>query len=444
MEIKRDFYLNQLIGLMGGDMVKVVTGIRRCGKSYLLFTLFKRYLLAHGVKESHIVEIALDDEKAKELRNPIVLAEHIRSRMKRMSGIKYLFIDEIQLCRKVLPPDVNLKRVAPEDRNGCYVTFYDVLNEFRKREDVDVYVTGSNSKMLSSDIATEFRGRSEEIRLHPLSFAEYMQLCGEDKQEALAEYLVWGGMPAVVLAHGQARKEALLKSLFERIYLKDIRERRKLKSDTVISAVTNVVASAVGSLTNPNKLVNALKSQSHINTTNRTLAKYLGYLEDAFLFAKAQRWDVRGKKFLDFPCKYYAEDLGLRNARLNFREPEMPHLMENAIWNELVRRGYSVDVGVVPVVGRSDGRQVMRTCEIDFIVNSGPARLYIQSAFSMDSLAQRERETLSLKKTGDFFAKIVVRSGYMKPTFDDDGIMHVGLIPFLLDSKILEDALHSH
>ena len=183
MEIKRDFYLNQLIGLMGGDMVKVVTGIRRCGKSYLLFTLFKQYLLTHGVKECHIVEIALDDEKAKELRNPIVLAEHIRSRMKRMSGIKYLFIDEIQLCRKVLPPDVNLKRVAPEDRNGCYVTFYDVLNEFRKREDVDVYVTGSNSKLLSSDIATEFRGRSEEIRLHPLSFAEYLQLGGEDKQE---------------------------------------------------------------------------------------------------------------------------------------------------------------------------------------------------------------------------------------------------------------------
>ena len=442
MEIKRDFYLNQLIGLMGGDMVKVVTGIRRCGKSYLLFTLFKRYLLAHGVKESHIVEIALDDEKAKALRNPIALAENIRSRIAHMKGVKYLFIDEIQLCRKVLPPDVNLKLVAPVDSNGCYVTFYDVLNEFRKREDVDVYVTGSNSKMLSSDIATEFRGRSEEIRMHPLSFGEYLQLGGADKQEALDEYLVWGGMPAVALAHGQARKGALLKSLFERIYLKDICERRKLKNDTVISAVTDVVASAVGSLTNPNKLVNALRSQAHVDTTNRTLAKYLGYLEDAFLFTKAQRWDVRGRKFLDFPCKYYAEDLGLRNARLNFREPEMPHLMENAIWNELVRRGYSVDVGVVPVVGRKDGRQFMRTCEIDFIVNSGSARVYIQSAFSMDNPAQRDRETLSLRKTGDFFAKMFVRSGYMKPTFDDNGIMHVGLISFLLDSKILEEALH--
>ena len=441
MVIARDFYLEELKRSMGGDLVKVVTGIRRCGKSFLLFNLFKDYLIKNGVKKSHIIGIALDDEENKPLRNPIALAEHVRKQLGRLKGLKYLFIDEIQLCYKVLPPGLDLSRVAKADRPSCYVTFYDVLNEFRKRDDVDVYVTGSNSKMLSSDIATEFRGRSDEIRLHPLSFAEYMQIGSKEKQEALDDYLVWGGLPAVALEIDYGRKESVLKGLFERIYIKDIVERRKLHDASVISAVTDVLSSAVGSLTNPNKLVNTLSSQAGLKTTNRTLTKYLGYLEDAFLFAKAERWDVRGKKFLDFPCKYYAEDTGLRNARLNFREPEMPHLMENAIWNELVRRGYSVDVGVISISGRNGGKLVMRNHEIDFVVNSGSRKIYIQSAFRMDDPAQRERETLGLRKIGDSFAKIVIRSGYMRPTFDDDGILHVGLIPFLLDQKIVGDFL---
>jgi hypothetical protein len=443
MIIARDFYLDELKSRMGGDLVKVVTGVRRCGKSFLLFNLFRDYLLKNGVRESHIISIALDDEESKPLRNPIALAEHIRTRLGRLKGLKYLFIDEIQLCYKVLPPGVDLSRVAKEDRPSCYVTFYDVLNEFRKRSDVDVYVTGSNSRMLSSDIATEFRGRSDEIRLHPLSFAEYMQISGKEKQESLDEYLVWGGLPPVALETNHGRKESILKKLFERIYIKDIVERHKLHDASVINAVTDMLSSVVGSLTNPNKLVKTLSSQAGLKTTNRTLTKYLRYLEDAFLFSKAERWDVRGKKFLDFPCKYYAEDTGLRNARLNFRELEMPHLMENAIWNELVRRGYSVDVGVISISSRTGGRLVIRNHEIDFIVNSGSRKIYIQSAFRMDDPVQRERETLGLRKIDDSFTKIVVRNGYMRPTFDEDGILHVGFIPFLLEEKIVDRILRN-
>ena len=441
MEIERNFYLSKLVSRMGGELVKVITGIRQCGKSYLLFNLFKRHLLQNGVKPGNIVEIALDERKFQHLRDPLLLSRHISDAIKGRRGMKYVLIDEIQFSRKVLAPGVDLKSVAKEDRESCYVTFYDVLNEFRKMEDVDVYVTGSNSKMLSSDVATEFRGRGDEIRVHPLSFAEYLGVSGKDKQEALEEYLVWGGMPLVALEPGASGKEKILKDLFSSIYIKDIVERHSLKDDAILTATLDVLASATGSLTNPNKLVNTLDSQSHLRTTNRTFGKYLKYMEDAFLFSKASRWDVRGKKHLEFPCKFYCEDLGLRNARLNFREIEFPHLMENAIWNELVRRGYAVDVGVVQITTRKGGERITRNHEIDFIVNSGSRKLYIQSAFSMDGKKQAERETLPLKKTGDFFGKIVVRSGYMRPMQDDDGIMHVGLIPFLLEPEILSAAL---
>ena len=441
MEIERNFYLSKLVSRMGGDLVKVVTGIRRCGKSYLLFTLFKRHLLQNGVQPSNIIEIALDERRFQHLRNPLLLSKHISDAIKGLKGMKYILIDEIQLSHKVLAPGVDLKAVAKEDRESCYMTFYDVLNEFRKMQDVDVYVTGSNSKMLSSDVATEFRGRGDEIRVHPLSFSEYIGICSKDKQEALDEYLVWGGMPLVALESGTSGKERILKDLFASIYIKDIVERNKLKDDSILNATIDVLASATGSLTNPNKLVNTLDSQSHLKTTNRTFTKYLKYLEDAFLFSKAARWDVRGKKHLEYPCKYYCEDLGLRNARLNFREVEFPHLMENAIWNELVRRGYAVDVGVVQIMTMKGKERVTRNHEIDFIVNSGSRKLYIQSAFSMDDEKQSERESLPLKKTGDFFGKVIVRSGYMRPRHDNDGIMHVGLIPFLLEPEILSAAL---
>ena len=441
MEIKRDYYLDELKSRMGGEMVKVITGVRRCGKSYLLFKLFKEYLLCEGVKPNHIIEIALDDEGMKPYRNPIELGRYIRARLPRSKRMKYVFIDEIQLCYKVLPAGVTLAKVAKEDRESCFVTFYDVLNEFRKLPDVDVYVTGSNSKMLSKDVATNFRGRGDEVRVHPLSFGEYLQIGGKEKQEALEDFMIWGGMPQVALEPNRGRRERLLKDMFERIYLRDIKERHRLKNLEVVSAVTDVLASAVGSLTNPNKLVKAMGSQAGLKTTNRTLGKYLDYLSDAFLFTKASRWDVRGKKALEFPSKYYAEDTGLRNARLNFREPEFPHLMENVVFNELVRRGYSVDVGVVPVTERKGGKLISRNHEIDFIVNMGSAKLYIQSAFSMDDPLQRDREVAGLKKTGDFFAKIVVRQGFMRPTYDNDGILHVGLVPFLLERDIVDVAM---
>ncbi len=441
MEIERNFYLSKLLSRMGGDLVKVITGVRRCGKSYLLFTIFKRHLLDSGVKPANIVEIALDERRFQHLRNPLLLSQHISDAIKGRRGMKYVLIDEIQLSRKVISPGVDLKSVAKEDRNSCYVTFYDVLNEFRKMDDVDIYVTGSNSKMLSSDIATEFRGRGDEIRVHPLSFSEYLGICKNDKQEALEEYLTWGGMPSVALEADRAVKERMLKELFTGIYIKDITERHKLKDDAVLTAALDVLASATGSLTNPCKLVRTLDSQSHLKTTGRTFAKYLKYIEDAFLFSRASRWDVRGKKLLEYPCKYYCEDLGLRNARLNFREVEFPHLMENAIWNELVRRGYSVDVGVVQITTRKGGARITKSHEIDFIVNSGSRKLYIQSAFSMADAKQMERETLPLKKTADFFEKIVVRAGYMRPMQDKDGIMHIGLIPFLLEPEILSSIL---
>ena len=441
MEIRRDHYLEELKNRMGGDMVKVITGVRRCGKSYLLFKIFKEYLLGEGVKPNHIIEIALDDEDMKPYRNPVELGRYIRTRLPRSKRMKYVFIDEIQLCYKVLPAGVTLARIAKEDRESCYVTFYDVLNEFRKLPDVDVYVTGSNSKMLSKDVATNFRGRGDEVRVHPLSFGEYLQIGGKEKQEALEDFMIWGGMPQAALEPNRGRRERLLKDMFERIYLKDIKERNRLKNPEIVSAVTDVLASAVGSLTNPNKLVRALGSQAGLKTTNRTLGKYLDYLSDAFLFTKASRWDVRGKKTLEFPSKYYAEDTGLRNARLNFREAEFPHLMENVVFNELVRRGYSVDVGVVPVTERKGGKLIFRNHEIDFIVNMGSAKLYIQSAFSMDDPAQRDREVAGLKKTGDFFAKIVVRQGFMRPTYDNDGILHVGLVPFLLERDIIDVAM---
>lgn len=441
MEIRRDNYLEELKSRMGGDMVKVITGVRRCGKSYLLFKIFKKYLLNEGVRPNHIIEIALDEETMKPYRNPIELGRYIRTRLPRDKRMKYVFIDEIQLCYKVLPSGVTLAKVAKEDRESCYVTFYDVLNEFRKIPDVDVYVTGSNSKMLSKDVATNFRGRGDEVRVHPLGFGEYLQIGGKEKQEALEDFMIWGGMPQVALEPNRSRRERMLKDMFERIYLRDIKERHHLKNLEVVSAITDLLASAVGSLTNPNKLVKAMDSQAGMKTTNRTLGKYLDYLSDAFLFTKASRWDVRGKKALEFPSKYYAEDTGLRNARLNFREPEFPHLMENVVFNELVRRGYSVDVGVVPVTERKDGKLISRNHEIDFIVNMGSAKLYVQSAFSMDDPVQRNRELAGLKRTGDFFAKIVVRQGFMRPTYDSDGILHVGLVPFLLEQDIVDDAM---
>ena len=439
MDIKRDRYLNRLMALRHDGFVKIVTGIRRCGKSYLLFNLFKSRLLAEGVDRSHIVEVNLDDKESARLRNPNRLFDYVVKRLPQDGEWTYVFIDEVQMCRKVLVDGVKLKEVAPEDREDAYITFYDILASLMKKPQVDVYVTGSNSKMLSKDVATNFRDRGEEIRLHPLSFSEYLSASGlEDKSEALTYYLIWGGMPAAFIKTNEAARVEYLKGLFEKVYLKDIRERHKLKSTDICGRVMSALCSAVGSLTNPHKLVKTLASEGGAKTTDRTLGKYLNYFEESFLFSKAERYDVRGKKYLAYPAKYYCEDVGLRNAHLNFRETDEAHLMENVIYNELRARGYNVDVGVVEVwKTNKDGKRELRQYEIDFIVNTGINKVYIQSAYDMKRSGKREQETESLKSTGDFFRKIVVENGYRPPLPDEDGIVHVGVIPFLLDDTFL-------
>ena len=437
-EFDRTFYLKALIKRKHNGLVKIVTGIRRCGKSYLLTNLFKRHLLSDGVKEDHIVEINLEDKKSAFLRNPNKLHEYVLGHLPNDGKWTYVFIDEIQFCRKVLLPGIVLKEVAPEDRDTVYVTFYDILNELMKLPKVDVYVTGSNSRMLSTDIATNFRDRGCEIRLFPLTFAEYYAASRYEKAEAFEHYLLWGGMPLAVIESDDGARAQYLKNLFKKVYLKDVRERNKLRGDHVSECVLDALCSSVGSLTNPHKLVKTLDSQGHVRTTDRTMKKYLGYFEDAFLFSKADRYDVRGKRYLEYPKKYYATDVGLRNARLNFRQIDEAHLMENVIYNELIARGCNVDVGVVEV-RRSDGQggKTLYQLEIDFVVNIDVRKVYVQSAFRMPDEAKMIQETASLRASGDFFRKIVVVSGFKPPQQDDSGIVHVGVIPFLLDKSIL-------
>lgn len=437
MKIKRDSYLDRLVALKHNGLVKVITGIRRCGKSYLLFNLFRDHLRKFGVDSAHVIEIRLDDERQKALRDPVALGEYVRTRLPKDRKPRYVFIDEIQLCRKVRDKSVNLLELAPEDRVFAYITFYDVLNELMKLPHTDVYVTGSNSKMLSKDVATNFRDRGVEVRLHPLSFAEYASVSKLEKALAWEQYLVWGGMPLAVLDGDEVSRAQYLKDLFSRVFVRDICERHKLKSDFVLEKVVDMLASSVGSLTNPNKLVNALKSALGVKTSNVTLKKYLDYLEDSFLFTSVKRFDVKGRHYLDYPEKYYAEDVGLRNARMNFRQTERSHLMENVIYNELILRGCNVDVGVVPVAVRDGKRVEHRQYEIDFVVNVGVDKVYVQSAFAIPDEEKLQQETRPLKKSGDFFRKIVVRDGFMSPIADEDGIVHVGIVPFLLNPSIL-------
>lgn len=437
MNVSRDHYLNLLVSKRGNGLVKVITGIRRCGKSHLLFTLFKGFLRKEGVDAAHIIEVKLDDERQKRLRDPIELGRQIRSRLPRDKKPRYVFIDEIQLCRKVKDSSVKLSELDAEDRAFAYVTFYDVLNELVKLPKTDIYVTGSNSKMLSRDVATNFRDRGVEIRLHPFSFSEYLAAVKVEKAQAWEQYLIWGGMPLATLEEDDAERAQYLKDLHRKVYMLDICERHKLKGDYVLGKVVDVLASAVGSLTNPHKLVNSLKTVMGVTTSDRTLKKYLDYLEDAFLYSKSQRYDVKGRRYLDYPEKYYAEDLGLRNARLNFRQTEKTHLMENAIYNELVARGCNVDVGVVSIEGNVNGKRDVRQHEIDFVVNLGLQKVYVQSAFSISDGEKRDQETLPLRRSGDFFRKIVVQDGFMPPMADESGIVHVGVIPFMLDPTIL-------
>lgn len=437
MIIEREQYVNELLSKRWNGKVKIITGIRRCGKSFLLSTLYKDYLKAEGVPEDCFVEIALDKKAHVKYRNPNDLYDYIINRTPDALKRYYVFIDEIQLSFKVKNEDVDERLVPEEDQDMLYTTFYDILNDLMGRSNLDVYVTGSNSKMLSKDIVTNFRDRGSEIKVYPLSFKEYYPISGMEKADALEEYMTYGGMPLAVLEKDETEKRKYLKGLHKRVYIKDIVERYKLKDDEVLDALIDALSSAVGSLTNPHNLANTAGSLMKRSTSDHTIKNYLDYLEDAYLFASAKRYDVKGKRYFENTLKYYSMDTGLRNAKLNFRQQEKSHLMENMIFIELLRRGYSVDVGVVEVTIVKDGKKQQSQYEIDFIVNTGREKVYIQSALNVDTEAKRNQETFSMKNSGDFFRKIVILDGNTKAWTDEDGIIYIGVIPFLLEENPL-------
>ncbi len=431
--IRRDEYVDLLMQKRWNGKVKIITGIRRCGKSYLLNTLYKQRLLEEGVGEDCLVELALDKTSDARFRNPHTLYEYVLSRTGDPGRKYYVMIDEIQLSYKVRNTDIDESLVPEEDRDMLYTSFYDVLSDLMDRPNLDVYVTGSNSKMLSKDIVTNFRDRGSEIKLAPLSFREYCCFSGLEKAEALEQYLTYGGMPSTVLEQKEQEKVKYLEGLFNNVYFKDITERYKLKDDTVLSALVDALSSSVGSLTNPHRLANTASSLLDRTASDHTVKNYLDYLEDAYLFRSAKRYDVKGRKYFGTIRKYYAVDLGLRNARLNFRQQERSHLMENLVYNDLVGRGYSVDVGVVEVEQMQDGKRIQSQYEIDFVVNVGNDKVYIQSALNVDTPEKKAQETFSLHHTGDFFKKMVILDGSRKRWVDEDGVIYIGVIPFLLE-----------
>jgi len=436
MVIERDVYIDQLMHKRWNGKVKIITGIRRCGKSFLLNTLYKQKLISEGVSEESFVVIALDRKHDLKYRNPNVLYDYIKEYTRDQSKRYYVMIDEIQLSLKVKNPDIDESMVAEDDKDLLYTTFYDVLNDLMSCPNIDLYVTGSNSKMLSKDIVTNFRDRGTEIRVTPLSYNEFLVFSGLDKADALEQYLMYGGMPLAVLEPDEGERIKYLQGLYANVYLKDIVERYRLKDDAVMSALIDALSSSVGSLTNPHKLANTAATVLDKTTSDHTIKNYLDYLEDAFLFDSVKRYNVKGRKYFDTIQKYYSVDLGLRNARLNFRQQERSHLMENMLYNELIRRGYRVDVGVVEVEQMTDGKRRQSQYEIDFVINYGNEKIYIQSALNVDTLDKKAQETFSLHNTGDFFKKIVVVDGNQKMWVDEDGVMYVGVIPFLLEDFI--------
>ena len=395
---------------MWDGQVKVITGIRRCGKSYLLSNIFRSYLLEQGVKDDRILSFELDLAKDIRYRNPLELAKAVREKTEGQSKQYYLFVDEIQMSDEVL---------NPYNPAGKAITFYDALNDLKSLPNLDIYVTGSNSKMLSSDILTEFRGRSDEIRVHPLSFAEYYAAVGGEKTDAFEDYAFFGGMPLILSRPDDTTKMNYLKSLFSEVYLKDIVERKKIKREDILSATIDLLCSSVGSLTNPNNIANSLNSKQKLageNTVSvNTVKAYIGHLSDAYLFEECRRFDVKGKDYFDYPNKYYCDDLGLRNARIGFRQQEMTHIMENIIYNELRIRGCEVDIGIV----------------------YSSKKTYIQSAYALETEEKAIAENKPFGLTGDSFPKIIVRHDIRKRWYDDNGVLNIGIIDFLLDDTIV-------
>ena len=436
MIIERAQYIKSLLAKRWNGRVKIITGIRRCGKSFLLSTLYKNYLLGEGVDEDCIIQVALDRKSDLKYRNPNVLYDYIISATKDTSKRYYVFIDEIQMSVKVKNQDIDDSDVSGDDSGMLYVTFYDILNDLMTHNNLDIYVTGSNSKMLSSDIVTNFRDRGSEIKVFPLSFKEYYEASGLEKADAFEEYLTYGGMPLAVQEREQTERQHYLYQLHKNVYAKDIIERYKIRDDEILDALIDSLYSAVGSLTNTHNLANAASTLMRRSVSDHTIKNYIDYLEDAYLFVSAKRYDIKGKKYFNNTQKYYAIDTGLRNAKLNFRQQEKSHIMENMIFMELIRRGYRVDVGVVELNREIAGKRSISRYEIDFIVNTGHDKIYIQSALNVDTEEKKNQETFSLKKSGDFFRKVVILDGNSKPWVDDDGIMYIGVIPFLLDESI--------
>ena len=433
MDIKRDIYLNRIISFMWDGQVKVITGIRRCGKSYLLRTIFKRYLLEQGVTEDHILSYELDLAKDIRYRNPLELAKAVRERVVGQPDRWYLFVDEIQMSDEV--PN-------PYNPDGKKITFYDALNDLKSLDNLDIYVTGSNSRMLSSDILTEFRGRSDEIRVHPLRFAEYYAAVGGDKAEAFEDYAFFGGMPLILSRPDETAKMNYLKSLFSEVYLKDIVERKKIKREDVLAATLDLLCSSMGSLTNPNNIANALNSRQKRAGENtvaaNTVTAYIRHLSDAYLFEECRRYDVKGKDYFDYPNKYYCDDIGLRNARTGFRQQEMTHIMENILYNELRVRGCEVDIGVVYGAEKNKkGQSAQVPREIDFVASRGGKKTYIQSAYALDTDEKAAAENKPLSLTGDAFPKIIVRHDIRKRWYDDNGVLNIGILDFLLDDSLV-------
>ena len=433
MDIKRDLYLKRLILYMWDGQVKVITGIRRCGKSYLLRNIFRSYLLEQGIKEDNIISFELDLAKDIRYRNPLELAKTVREQVEGKTEQFYLFVDEIQMSDEV--PN-------PYNPNGKSITFYDALNDLKSLPNLDIYVTGSNSKMLSSDILTEFRGRSDEIRMHPLRFSEYYDAVGGDKTDAFEDYAFFGGMPLVLSRPDDTAKMNYLKSLFSEVYLKDIVERKNIKREDILSATLDLMCSSVGSLTNPNNIANALNSKQKLvgaeTASANTIKTYIGHLSDAYLFEECRRYDVKGKDYFNYPNKYYCDDLGLRNARIGFRQQEMTHIMENIIYNELRIRGCEVDIGIVYSSEKNKSGQLAQVVrEIDFIATRGNKKTYIQSAYALETEEKTITENKPFGLTGDSFPKIIVRHDILKRWYDDNGVLNIGIIDFLLDDTIV-------
>lgn len=425
--IRRESYLNELINRKENGLIKVITGIRRCGKSYLLFDMYYDYLLSQGVSEQNVVKISLEADENEELRDSKKLAGYIRDRLKNNADMHYVFIDEVQYAIK--KEDLKSNKPLP---------LYGVLNGLMKEPNVDVYVTGSNSKLLSKDVMTEFRGRGDEVRIYPLTFKEYYDYVGGDKADAFEDYALYGGLPLVLSKKTPRDKAKYLSDLFKEVYFKDIEERYNIAMPEVMEVLTDDLCSSIGSLTNSLKIANTLKSVRNIDVNSQTISAYLNYLEESFLFNEAKRFDVKGKKYFSYPSKFYCTDMGLRNARLNFRQQEETHTMENIIYNELLTRGYSVDVGVVQIAAvGADGKQHQTQCEIDFVVNDGMNKYYIQSALNIDDKNKEKTELRPLLSTRDFFKKVIITKTRMKPWVDDNGIFHIGLYDFLLDKDCL-------